>query len=277
MKTRGGNRYLFLLFTRFSIVCSVIFVAHVKLATATYGFPNFYYYCNEKIHLDLSTKIITIRFIDNVSEQKKEAVIKADATLKGVSNERLPFGLVLTETEKGLDKIDIPQAVQRLNKLPEVKYCTPVFLYRSLKLILTDQFIVRFKPDITEQDIQILNKQNGVAVVRKSPDTHNRYLLHVINPKDRNAIEVANIYNENPQTEYAAPNFVIIGAYQNTYPDDTYFNQQWPLHNTGQVPPGGTDDADIDAPEGWEITTGSSNIIIAVLDFGGCAGLGNLV
>ncbi|UCH96662.1 MAG: PKD domain-containing protein, partial [Candidatus Aminicenantes bacterium] len=49
-------------------------------------------------------------------------------------------------------------------------------------------------------------------------------------------------------------------------PNDPKFSQLYGLHNTGQS--GGTADADIDAPEAWDITTGSSNVIIAVVDTG---------
>lgn len=48
--------------------------------------------------------------------------------------------------------------------------------------------------------------------------------------------------------------------------DDPYFNQQWYLNNTGQT--GGTPNADIDAPEAWEISTGTNDIRIAVVDSG---------
>ncbi|MFH1506219.1 MAG: S8 family peptidase [archaeon] len=57
-------------------------------------------------------------------------------------------------------------------------------------------------------------------------------------------------------------------------PDDEYFPaNQWGLHNYGQeIFPGsgvyGTPDIDIDAPEAWNIETGSSDIIIASLDSG---------
>lgn len=48
--------------------------------------------------------------------------------------------------------------------------------------------------------------------------------------------------------------------------DDSYFEHQWGLHNSGQT--GGTYDADIDAPEAWEITTGSDSVVIGVIDTG---------
>ena len=49
-------------------------------------------------------------------------------------------------------------------------------------------------------------------------------------------------------------------------PNDPFFDEQWFLHNTGQT--GGIEDADIDAIEAWDIETGNSDIIIAVIDSG---------
>ena len=51
-----------------------------------------------------------------------------------------------------------------------------------------------------------------------------------------------------------------------TTPDDTKFDEQWALHNIGQA--GGRSDADIDAPEAWDITTGRSDVVVAVIDTG---------
>ena len=51
-----------------------------------------------------------------------------------------------------------------------------------------------------------------------------------------------------------------------TYPDDPDFGQLWGLENTGQS--GGVVDADIDAPEAWDVTVGSSSVVVAVLDSG---------
>ena len=53
-------------------------------------------------------------------------------------------------------------------------------------------------------------------------------------------------------------------------PNDPSFGQQYGLHNTGQNINGqtGTPDADIDAPEAWNLHTGTSSIIIAIIDTG---------
>lgn len=54
-----------------------------------------------------------------------------------------------------------------------------------------------------------------------------------------------------------------------TTPNDPSFGNQWGMHNTGQN--NGTADADIDAPEAWDITTGGltstgDTIVVAVID-----------
>jgi subtilisin family serine protease len=49
-------------------------------------------------------------------------------------------------------------------------------------------------------------------------------------------------------------------------PNDAQFSQQWALDNTGQD--GGTPGCDIDATQAWNITTGSRNVVVAVIDSG---------
>lgn len=68
----------------------------------------------------------------------------------------------------------------------------------------------------------------------------------------------------------AAPSFRYVESDQKVFvdvvPDDTSMGVLYALNNTGQS--GGTLDADIDAPEAWDITTGSNSIVVAVLDTG---------
>ena len=61
-----------------------------------------------------------------------------------------------------------------------------------------------------------------------------------------------------------------IGGLMQTYPNDQHFGVQYGLHNTGQNIEGqvGIPDADIDAPEAWDLHNGTDDIIIALIDTG---------
>ena len=67
-----------------------------------------------------------------------------------------------------------------------------------------------------------------------------------------------------PNVAYAEPDYLrTTGA---TFPNDPSFSQLWGLHNTGQT--GGTADADIDAPEAWDLSRGSAAVVVGVVDTG---------
>ncbi len=55
-------------------------------------------------------------------------------------------------------------------------------------------------------------------------------------------------------------------AQQGPTPDDPLYASQWALHNTGQT--GGTAGADTSAHEAWSRTTGSKDVVVAVVDTG---------
>ncbi|MCS6880465.1 MAG: S8 family peptidase [Chloroflexaceae bacterium] len=70
-------------------------------------------------------------------------------------------------------------------------------------------------------------------------------------------------YQRDPAIAYAEPNLIYGIA---DFPNDTDFSKQWGSHNTGQT--GGTPDADIDAPEAWDIEKGKPAVLIAIVDTG---------
>jgi subtilisin family serine protease len=74
-----------------------------------------------------------------------------------------------------------------------------------------------------------------------------------------------------PRVLYAEPN----ARYEAlAVPNDPQFGQLWGLRNTGQtisvegIDTTGTPDADIDADEAWDVTTGSRSTVVAVIDTG---------
>jgi subtilisin family serine protease len=68
---------------------------------------------------------------------------------------------------------------------------------------------------------------------------------------------------------YAEPNFIYHAAA--TMPNDPLFGSLWGLNNIAQAANGsvaGTADADIDAPEAWDRSTGSASVVVGVVDSG---------
>jgi len=69
--------------------------------------------------------------------------------------------------------------------------------------------------------------------------------------------------SSDPNVEYAELDFEQKAL---VIPNDTRFSELWGLHNTGQA--GGTADADIDAPEAWDLATGTGDVVVGVVDTG---------
>src|SRR6185369_9043454 len=65
------------------------------------------------------------------------------------------------------------------------------------------------------------------------------------------------LYHRLPFVRYAEPNFIVKTALLH---NDPQFGSLWGLNNSN--------DADIDAPEAWNITAGSSNVVVGVIDTG---------
>jgi len=130
------------------------------------------------------------------------------------------------------------------------------------------EFIVKFKDTgISSLSIANLNERYHVCsmekIFRNCEDTflENIYILDI--PQDTDILSIIQDYSSCPDVEYAEPNYHVQLC---GFPNDNDFDKQWNLHNSGQT--GGTEDADIDAPEAWDSETGDSDIIIAILDLG---------
>lgn len=94
-------------------------------------------------------------------------------------------------------------------------------------------------------------------------------------PEGKDIFSVIADLEKNPLIEQVVPNQI---HELHTNPDDPYFAgtspatyiYQWALKNTTTNPPNDPsfNDADIDAPEAWNISTGDPNVILAILDSG---------
>jgi subtilisin family serine protease len=120
------------------------------------------------------------------------------------------------------------------------------------------ELIVGFQPHASQSAQNAALAEVGAARGR----SFSQIGAALVHPRG-NAAAAAQALLRNPNVRYVQPNFVY--SLEAT-PDDPSFGQLWGLHNTGQS--GGTPDADIDAPEAWDLETGDPGVVVAVADTG---------
>ncbi len=145
------------------------------------------------------------------------------------------------------------------------------------------EVLVRFKPDVSldrmrsiaaasnDQVVDEIESVGGLAVIDDLDDADPQFVVHQ--------------YASMNDVEYAEPNYRIqlddpieknndisprsaasVFRSDEKVPNDPLFAKQWALNNQGAA--GGTARADIDAVAAWQTTTGSSEVVVAVLDSG---------
>ncbi len=121
------------------------------------------------------------------------------------------------------------------------------------------RLIVKFQPGLSNQNQVALREELGAEVLK----TYSRTGIELWSVEDMTVEEAVGAYGDDPRLLYIEPDFIVetIGE-----PNDSRFDDLWGMHNTGQT--GGKDDADIDALEAWDITTGKDNIVVGIIDTG---------
>ncbi len=103
----------------------------------------------------------------------------------------------------------------------------------------------------------------GGAVVHRQFRLVHDLELHQL-PAGRSVTDALRSYRSNPDVLYAEPDYLVFAA--DTIPNDSLFSLAWGLRNTGAG--GGLAGADIGAVRAWDLTTGSADVVVGVIDSG---------
>jgi subtilisin family serine protease len=138
------------------------------------------------------------------------------------------------------------------------------------------ELIVKFKPYVSVNasistkgiatigycSIDTLNEQYGVTSLEKVFETAERPVTEEISdlsniyifelPKDADILSIAEVYQKDPNVEYAEPNYI---AQICVTPNDPYYSQQWAHQN-------------MQSEQAWDIETGDPGVAIAIIDTG---------
>src|SRR5882672_9056006 len=127
-----------------------------------------------------------------------------------------------------------------------------------------DRILVKPKPGISLDALAHFHSSQQCKVLQTFEGIGRLQIVEL--PKGASVPGLIASYVQSGLVEFAEPDYE--GHTAGTSPNDPKYldGTLWALNNTGQA--GGTPDADIDAPEGWDVLTSASNIVVAVLDTG---------
>ncbi len=156
--------------------------------------------------------------------------------------------------------VAVQGATQEAKTQSEAQGGDPTFREGAQQAFASGEIIVKLEEGASQEDLRDLNRQTDASVEEDLPQSK----VSVVDlPQDLSVSEAVRAYEGSPQVEYAEPNFVLKPA---VVPNDPSFDRMYALNNTGQTT--GTADADIDAPEAWDTTSGSAGVVVAVIDEG---------
>jgi subtilisin family serine protease len=221
----------------------------------------FYYYQGNKIFLSVNTEKVLIRFSKNFTKDKiKEVVDKFEGLEMDFSIDEVGEYTLMKFRQKERENKDV--LIAALKSRDEILSINYLFEYTEGKpQAITDEFIVKLKPETQLTDFISLIKKEKCEVVKENQFVKNQFSIVV--RKHDNVLDKARIFYESGLFEFAEPNFLFFDIFSS---NDPLYDNQWSLKNNGQS--GGLIGADIKIEEAWTITEGSPDIRIAIIDGG---------
>jgi len=222
----------------------------------------FYYAFDEKTPLIPQENTLLVKFTEEVDRLNMENFLKESVTGIKIKWHNSFVAEISTESLKSMEDLKL-----KLRSQDNISSCQPFFKSEDgVDMGVTDEILIRFLPGVSDKHQKELHNKFNTEVIKKT-----KIYQKLVCPKCSDALDIANAYFETGVVEFSTPDFISYAEFYQTIPNDTYFSNQVTCHNTGQTfndGHSGTNDADIDAPEAWEMTTGSNDVIIAVLDQG---------
>jgi len=206
-----------------------------------------------------------IRFTKNQTSQDLAQLVNTVPGIKLTDKRnQFPYKTTLVELNPGADYKSISE---ELNKLDVVAYVAPVYQTGKRELITTgDEFFVKLNYAGELQKLRELALQTKTTIIGENQFISNLYKLRADKNAQGNPLELSQYFMQEGNFQYAQPNYHFSPTVTS---DDPRFNRQWNLENVGGSQQyNGTPGADMKVTEAWQITMGSPDIKVGILDSG---------
>jgi subtilisin family serine protease len=170
-----------------------------------------------------------------------------------------PFNILVLQAVGG----EIPaEQIEAFRENADIVSASYLLEYQGCLSAVGSEFSVRLKAMSGYQGLEELAMKYGCEVYRREWFDSNTYFIRCPKTSGSGTLQLADAFYETGLFEFTSPSFFSFDALQSA---DTYFSDQWGLKNTGQ---NGMSGPDIQVEAAWDITQGSSDITVAVVDDG---------
>ena len=173
--------------------------------------------------------------------------------------------------KSSLKNLRLTKSISNLNSKHRVKSIEPVFKDFNAGREKMKNLLKKSPQELSRDEKRILRRQQRAPKNAKVPELDRIYKVKV--EEGQSAEQAVADYRNDPAVEYAELNYKISVCLT---PNDSDYPKQWSLNNTGQMypesrnyrHPPGTPGCDVNAIKAWNLSTGSSEIVVAVIDTG---------
>jgi large repetitive protein len=120
--------------------------------------------------------------------------------------------------------------------------------------------LVQFRSGVSAQSTDRVFAQSGAKALQYFPQID---VYHVRLKAGESVTDAASQFKKLDDVVFAEPNYLYSIDLQ---PNDPEYPRLWGMENTGQT--GGLANADIDAEAAWDVSTGSDQVIVGIIDTG---------
>ena len=237
----------------------------IKPTTTPIDSSFFYYNYDQKVYLKERTDLIFLQFADNSSQTRLLSGTPYTSSLiewntgnnHSIFRNTLSNATILQFTTGAISE----EVMDEIRGDASVSFFSHPVEHMDHTIIVLDDFAVKIKQSTSYTKLESLAEKYGCEIYQQEWFDDDIFFLRVPCDSGHETISLAALFYETDLFEFTSPNFMELDHLMS----DPYYSDQWGLTYTGQY---GTYGHSINIASAWNITEGSSNVIIAVVDDG---------
>ncbi len=262
---------------------TLLFISAVLFCNLSFAAQSYYFYNSQGLAvMNPYYSYMAVKFDENVTSPVKESILNS---VFGNSLESKSEMIVGSQSGKKYStyicklKSDVNKSAADGFKASLLKNKNIVFAEIGFKAggkvvhLVTNEIIVKFKKNVSEFDINNLDKLYNTDIIEHVNGFDNIYLLKISSDgsdNTDNAFDVSNRYALTQFVDFAQPNFIRLGMLCSP-PNDSLLPDMWNIQNTGHNNPFNiqtTPGCDLNVIPAWEQTHGNPRVLMGIIDTG---------